>query len=235
MTKLMDVQDEIEQLKAESQRLQDTRTTVSIEIEQLKVERNGLLIAAEVDGDKDAQKRVEVIDADLDKKAELIKALDDEVLRTADQITEHQQSEQQLAEASGKALVGKAMQTLDGMVAEFSAGLFELTKISDQAMELCGATQETLTVMGVDPGLIDYKRFRNATSPRIVASLGRTAKLNLNASITSNARDWLAGAQRTDSVPQLNPEVDKTVDKIPDKKKEPAKPKAKKQVKKKAK
>jgi len=221
MTKLIDVQDEIERLKAESQRLQDTRTTVSIEIEELRVERDGLLIAAEIDGDKKAQARVDVIDVDLTKKADLIRALESEVIRTAERIDYQQQSEQQLTEASGRALVGKAMQTLDGMVVEFSIGLFELTKISDQAMKLCSATQKQLVAMGLEPGAIDYRRFRNAVSPRILASLGRTSKLNLNASITAGARDWMEKA-RSDTAkpkprPMPNPEKDKTVDTIVDK------------------
>ncbi|KKM62914.1 hypothetical protein LCGC14_1516870 [marine sediment metagenome] len=237
MTKLTDVANEIEQLKTEVQRLQDTRQTVSTEIEELRVERDGLLIAAEIDGDKDAQARVDVIDADLIKKADLTRALDSELVRTDAHIAELQQSEQQLAEASGRAVAGKAMQVLDGMVNEFSAGLFEITKVSEQAMTLCNATQETLTSMGLDPGAMDYRRFRNAVSPRIVASLGRTSKLNLNASITAGARDWLAKAQRdaAKSVPVPNPDTDKKVvdtsDKSKAKKKAPAKAKTKKKAK----
>jgi len=219
MTKLMDVQDEVERLKAEVQRLQGTRIKISVEIEGLQVERNGLLIAAEVDGDEKAQTRVDAIDDDLTRKVDLTRALDAELDRIADRITEQQQSEQELAEASGRAVVGKAMQRLDDMVAEFSAGLFELTKISDQAMTLCSATQGRLSDMGLEPGAMDYRRFRNAVSPRILVSLGRTSKLNLNASITAGARDWMEKA-RSDAAkprPMPNPRKDKLVDTITDK------------------
>ena len=202
MAKLKDVQKQIEDQKSEVERFQTEVTNAIQRTEELRAERDSLLIAAEIEGDKKAAAKLVDIDRDLGKSYDLRKAVLREIDRADERIKELKQSEQQLADASGRVLVGKAMQTLDGLVDEFSAGLFQLTKISRDAIELCGAIQEQLTAIGVDPGAMDYRRFRNATSPRIVASLGRTAKLNLNASITPSARDWLAGADAEETKPK---------------------------------